>query len=923
VSGSGLQRRLCLCLLWALLATLAPQAWAEPETLADDPVSSGRLLPFGRYQNPPVGRTATVLSDGSVLLYGSGWQVHTGASVAVQNQVLRERHQRAFPSFPYTDPKFWDAKAKGWRKQTRAPECDSPSRQLHTATALPDGRVLMAGGLCDLPRMADDDSPHHAHAALSIWDPATRQWQPAPSLAEARLFHTANLLPDGSVMIVGGEVDPALTDGAEPMVLSSVEQFTADRVTLLPALGTPRAKHTATVLADGGLLVVGGFDATGHAIANAERWQPATHTWQALPPARVARHSHTATLLPDGRVMVAGGIGADGQILSSIELWDPITKTWSDGHALPIPLYGHAATLVQGGKVLIAGGAWIVDSRPIPWAWTWNPVRDAWQVAGHLQPDSPVGLARDSSQITLAPRPDGGALVLTPNHIMRWVPTLAAPGTTPPLWHDRPTAAPLADGRVLWVGMQESETGASPYTARLWDPATRIWSDAGTLSQRIWMHANSLALPSGRVIQVGVDNDSTFHCEAWDQASQGWQDCGSNRLEKEVRGRMGLGTLSDGRAFAIANTDEVLVFDETRLAWTPARATWQTEDMAYGAPIRASHALLTLTDSATLRSFEVNHEAARFWQAQHGDLQKSSLLWDRKAGLWAYVLNGRQMGADAQWLPDGCAISTQPLAIFNPTTGKVTPLADPGLGIQPGEAEMVVLADGTVVVSGVPEGAKDRGAGFYMAKASCSGLTPRAEDEGYMADTLATDGPAPAVTPAASAGQAASAWAWRERVSQVWRDHRWLVLGCLFILPAVWLIRRRPRMGLAVTALVAGITYWQGHYGGALVVSTPCRMIGVWSSRHGSAMRRIELKEDGRYVMQPRAGGGDPPGGYTGRWAVVGHTMIWRHDQGHGDGPDINPMQADGDTRFTLTEVNGSKTHYELIRAVPSQRCMP
>jgi hypothetical protein len=67
------------------------------------------------------------------------------------------------------------------------------ARESHTATSLPDGRVLVVGGA-----VGDD------LASAEVWDPATASFGAAGSLAEAREFHTATLLPDGRVLVVGG-----------------------------------------------------------------------------------------------------------------------------------------------------------------------------------------------------------------------------------------------------------------------------------------------------------------------------------------------------------------------------------------------------------------------------------------------------------------------------------------------------------------------------------------------------------------------------------------------------------------------------------------------------------------------------------------------------------------------------------------------
>ncbi|MGP1665359.1 MAG: hypothetical protein ACTS5I_05490, partial [Rhodanobacter sp.] len=79
--------------------------------------------------------------------------------------------------------------------------------------------------------------------------------------------------------------------------------------------------------------------------------------------------------------------------------------------------------------------------------------------------------------------------------------------------------------------------------------------------------------------------------------------------------------------------------------------------------------LARIFNEATDQWVEINDAGARFWQTFARGVG-TRLLWDPKAGLWAYIFLQHKMGRDAQLLPDGCAISTNPLALFNPTTGK-------------------------------------------------------------------------------------------------------------------------------------------------------------------------------------------------------------------------------------------------------------
>ncbi len=133
---------------------------------------------------------------------------------------------------------------------------------------------------------------------------------------------------------------------------------TSKQVEELAPLAVPRTAHTATVLKDGKVLITGGRDAAGTAIADAEIFDPQTQLSTRIGALVHARTGHTATLLQDGRVLIAGGTNATGT-LSSAEVFEPLASS-SGFHLLDAqmgaPRTRHTATLLNNGKMLIAGG---------------------------------------------------------------------------------------------------------------------------------------------------------------------------------------------------------------------------------------------------------------------------------------------------------------------------------------------------------------------------------------------------------------------------------------------------------------------------------------------------------------------------------------------------------------------------------------
>ena len=176
----------------------------------------------------------------------------------------------------------------------RPPAASPPHAMHHTATLLPNGKVLVAGGY---------GCREASLASAELYDPASGTWTATGSLATARSYHTATLLPNGKVLVAGGWITaPQRSRRARN---STIRRRAPGRS---PAASSPHAHdHTATLLPNGKVLVAGG-DCTATTLASAELYDPASGTWTATGSLATARSFHTATLLPNGKVLVAGGV---------------------------------------------------------------------------------------------------------------------------------------------------------------------------------------------------------------------------------------------------------------------------------------------------------------------------------------------------------------------------------------------------------------------------------------------------------------------------------------------------------------------------------------------------------------------------------------------------------------------------------------
>jgi hypothetical protein len=264
-------------------------------------------------------------------------------------------------------------------------------RSGHTATLLGNGNVLVVGG----------DS-------AELYDPVTGTWSITGSLNTPRGGHTATLLQNGKVLVVGGYTSHGSLAGSGELYDPATGTWS-----ITGSLNRPRAFHTATLLQNGSVLVAGGTDHfLDSALASAEIYDPAIGTWSNTGDQNSARFYHTATLLPNGKVLVAGG-GYPGPPVSpappgafklvglkSAELYDPATGRWRYTGELNTQHAFHTATLLQNGRVLVVAGTDSISNYPTDQGVTnkaelYDLATESWSITGNL------GTAREFHTATL------------------------------------------------------------------------------------------------------------------------------------------------------------------------------------------------------------------------------------------------------------------------------------------------------------------------------------------------------------------------------------------------------------------------------------------------------------------------------------------------------------------------------------------
>jgi N-acetylneuraminic acid mutarotase len=331
-------------------------------------------------------------------------------------------------------------------------------RRGHTATLLSSGKVLVTGGdsVGSAVEHAIGNDAISSNVA-ELYDPAMGIWSVTGNMNVARSGLTATLLSDGKVLVVGGEVG----EYYDTNCLSSAELYdpTAGTWSVTGSMSFARAHHTATLLSDGKVLVVGGYSAGYSGIEDpiywrsatstnvAELYDPATGKWSVTDSMSIARANHTATLLAGGKVLVAGG--DDNEFLNRAEIYNPATDTWNDTGSMNAARTSHTATLLPGGKVLVAGG---YDHGYLISAELYDVTTGIWNITDNMS------AARASHTATLLP--DGKVFVtgrygyLLPGSTEYYDPTTSKWNATENMFIARQnhTATLLPDGKVLVAG---------------------------------------------------------------------------------------------------------------------------------------------------------------------------------------------------------------------------------------------------------------------------------------------------------------------------------------------------------------------------------------------------------------------------------------------------------------------------------------
>lgn len=353
---------------------------------------------------------------------------------------------------------------------------------------------------------ASGTSPTSSSDTFTFVDTSSGSWSPGGVLGDPRTGQMTTTLPGGRILIVGGADASGSTTSAE-LYDPATRIFSPTGSLSDGVIG-----ETATLLNDGKVLVVGLAFGTSGLVPTAELYDPSTGTWTPTANNPVDTLAFAAALLQDGRVLVAGG--SNPSTLALAEIYDPTTNMWSATGNLSVPRQQFTLTTLPNGKVLAAGGRGkfgvpsAVSDLYDPSAGTWSSCDVLTASADCPGPMTTTDFGQTATLL------QNGKVLAAGGQIHDGLRTNSAELYNPAtgLWsntgslaeaRNQHTATLLPDGRVLVTGGIGSDPAGAPLaSSELYDPTTGTWSNTGFLQTARSTHTASL-LPNGQVLVVG------------------------------------------------------------------------------------------------------------------------------------------------------------------------------------------------------------------------------------------------------------------------------------------------------------------------------------------------------------------------------------------------------------------------------------
>jgi serine/threonine protein kinase len=325
------------------------------------------------------GDTAALLADGRAIIFsttqgtshaatGKSWIVDPGTGAVSPGPTMAA--QQSAPAVatlqdgwvfvaggwdaqanPLTSAEMLDPNGSAW---TQLAPMNVPRSQA-TVTQLADGRVLVAGGWTH----KNGSDSWTATDTAEIYDLNSGTWTMTQPMSSPTALGAAALLPNGQVLVTGGDDDWPSTSGQ--VVLGSSQVFDPGNNAWTNVPGPSyRAAQFAAPLGNGRVLVAGGWaDGKELGLDSASAYDPGasgSDVWKSLPSMPGAHAQGRTLVLPDGRVMIIGGFDSASHASATVDVYDWQKGTWSRMASLADPVYWPSAVVLADGRVLVAGG---------------------------------------------------------------------------------------------------------------------------------------------------------------------------------------------------------------------------------------------------------------------------------------------------------------------------------------------------------------------------------------------------------------------------------------------------------------------------------------------------------------------------------------------------------------------------------------
>ena len=381
----------------------------------------------------------------------------------------------------------------------------SHDRHQATATVLASGKVLVVGG----EFYNTTTNLWEGAVTTQLYNPATNAFEASQNMTVGRFRHTATRLQDGSVLIAGGQSYLANGNSSSPAT-ADLFDGSGNYVATYNMTGG-RVEHSATLLADGRVLIMGGWSWGNGPATVAEIFDPATGTFAGVNGGSINwPSSHSATLItagPDaGKVLIAGGHGAYPDAAPNY-IFDPLTNSFSNAPAMVTPRIDHTAVTLANGRIVFSGG--YTESQT--WATTasvemFDPVTGQFTALGETyleRTNHTINVVTIGDDTWLLIAGGWGSAAMT-NRSMELFDVSGALGTfaaAPSMATARRShvAVQLDNGTVLLAGSDQLNV----VSAEIYNPATNSTSATGSLGTARCYGCAYAKLPDGKVLVTG------------------------------------------------------------------------------------------------------------------------------------------------------------------------------------------------------------------------------------------------------------------------------------------------------------------------------------------------------------------------------------------------------------------------------------